>query len=435
MSLLDRTHLLTALLAGLVTTAVPTIAAAQPDPGEEPPAETPEDVELDDDDDDDDDGEAIPPPVEEGGSDDTWGVGGKEPEGRFKPRGRTGKLKELEEDEEEEREVEEGPPDLPPAGFAYVDTVIGTGDILVVSQGTGATNIAPTASFVIGVGYRIGDVWQIFARFPISTNESDGPRDPFPPDQEGARNPDQFTQIATGNLEIGVKPHFILSRDMRLPVGLALAFPSATGDQFAPVDDRAALGKRIVNLAAGASRGWDDRALFASKRFGITPSAGLLWKIRDVGPGNIRLEPETKIEIMIKTGGADPPPEDPLPSNITEVGEFNDVAVNWVLNLDAWYDLFDDLLQIGVTRFGTRVGNAEEVFVQRADPRDTVLDPSGFQFVWEPAVGSHIDFTGENTFGMDFRLSYMIPLGGPLGGGGNPSASIGGGRIRAGFFF
>lgn len=430
MGLLDR-NLLASLLAALVTLGVPAVAVAQ---DEDEPAEEGDEPPADEGGDDE-----IPPPADtpadpEGGE--TWGVGGDEPEGRFTPKGRTGKLKELEEEDEEEREIDEGPPDLPPPGFAYLDTALGFGDLVVIQYEDGATAISTTASFVIGVGYRIGDTWQVFARFPIATGINDGPEDPFPPDVDSARNPDRYKQISTGNLEVGVKPHFILNRDMRLPVGLALAFPTSQGDMFARPGERANLGRRIVNLASSASRGWEDRALFASKRFGITPSVGFLWTLPKIGPGDIRLEPETKFEIMVKTGGTEPFPDDQLPPGATTNGEFNKVALNWVLNIDAWYDLFDGLLQIGVTRFRFVAGTAEEKRVLVADPDETTLAPDGFQFVWEPTIGSHLDFTDDEAFGMDFRVGYMIPGGGELGGGNSTiPASVGGLRLRAGFFF
>jgi len=430
MSLRHRPNLLSVIAASVLATAAPAIAFAQPDEPDTDEAAADEaaadeaaadeaaaDEAAAD--------EAAPPPPESEMGDEasTWGVGGEEVEGKYKPRGKTGKLAELEEEEEEERDIDEGPPDLAPPGFAYLDTAIGFGDILVVEHEQGATNVSPTASFLIGLGYRIGDEWLLYARFPISTGDSDGPLTPF---RSGARNPDTFKQIATGAFELGVKPHFILNRDMRLPVGLAFAFPSAQGDMFADADNQADLGKKIVNLGAAASRGWEDRGLFASKRLTVTPSGGFFWKLPDVGPGHIRLEPETKVEIMIRTGGADPIPQDQLPTG-EQAGEANDVAVNWVLNLDSWYDLFDGALQLGLLRLRLAVGGAEET--------KGSLNPSGAQFIYEPTVGSHIDFTDDESFGMDVRLGYMLPIGGELGGDGASNGSIGGLRMRAGFFF
>lgn len=414
MSLLDRSTLLSTILAGVIM-AAPSIAHAQGDTEKEG-----EGADLGSDDDDAEE-EAKPPPEPPPEMEGNWGEGGDEPEGKFRPRGKTGKLKELDEEVEEEKEVEEGPPDLPPPGFVYLDTAIGFGDITVVEYLEGATDVTPTASFVIGLGYRIGDVWQVYARFPISTNKSDGPLDPF---VEGARNPDTFTQIAVGSFEIGVKPHFIINRDLRIPVGLAIDFPSGQGDMFADPDNQADLGKRIVNVAAAASRGYEDRGLFASKRLTLTPSGGVLYQIPDLGPGKLRLGADTKIEIMIKTGGADPALLER--ANNQPQGEINSVAVNWVLGGHAFYDFFDGLLSPGL-RMWLAVGTAEET-------RGSI-DPGGAQFVFEPNIATHIPFLEDEAFGMDARVGYMLPAGGELGGGGFASGSIGALRLTAGFFF
>ena len=137
-----------------------------------------------------DDDEAPTPDPEPSGEGDTegggWGVGGTEEEGRFKPRGKTGRLKELEDDQKDDEEDEDFvPPDIGAPGYAYLDTAIGFGDITIVAQDSGATNVTPTASFLIGLGYRIGEMWNLGIRFPISTGASDGPIDPT---QQPARN-------------------------------------------------------------------------------------------------------------------------------------------------------------------------------------------------------------------------------------------------------
>ncbi len=416
MSLVVRSTLLTGLFACLLA-AAPTAAHAQGGDDEQDGKAV--DAGGDDDDDDAEEEKAPPePPPEMEGN---WGEGGDEPEGKYRPRGKTGKLKELDEEVEEEKEVADGPPDLPPPGFAYLDTALGFGDITVVEYLQGATKVTPAASFVVGLGYRIGDIWQVYARFPISTNMSDGPLEPF---VEGARNPDTFTQIAVGAFELGVKPHFIINRDMRIPVGLAVALPTGQGDMFANPDNQADLGKRIVNVASAASRGFEDRGLFASKRLTVTPSGGVLYHIPDLGPGKLRLGVDTKIEIMIKTGGADP---DALERGTGDPqGKLKKVAVNWVLGGHAWYDLFDGMLSPGL-RLWLAVGSAEET-------RGS-FDPGGAQLVFEPGVGTHIPFLDDEAFGMDARIGYMLPAGGELGGGGAVNAAIGGLRMTAGFFF
>lgn len=360
------------------------------------------------------------PPSDPGG----WGVGGEEVEGRYKPRGKTGKLKELEDDEAEDREEATGPVDLPPAGFAVLDFAAGFGDLAVPARLANTTDVDPTASFLISAGYRVDDIWQITLRFPVSSGFNNGPSQPYKFDEENEcfTDNDCYRQIAVGALELGVKPAFILSRSMRLPIGLAFALPTAEGDFNANVDNRADRGKAVVNLAAAASRGWEDRALFAHKRFGITPSTGL-WYRKDIGPGKLDAAVDTKVEIMIKTHGADPLPAEQLAT--TEASnETRDVAVNWVLGLSGFYDLLDGLVSPGV-RMWIAVGSAADVKGSQ--------DYGGAQFVLEPNVRTMLPFTEAKSFGMVGRIGYMIPGGGPLGGEFN--AELGGLRITAGMFF
>jgi hypothetical protein len=407
-----------ALLAGIVV-ASPAVAAAQP--GEEEETEEPEgDLKR----------EELPPPDPELGD---WGAGGEEPEGKFRPSGKTGALKKLEDEEEAERDIVEGPPDLPPAGSLYLDTVLGFGSINAVASPTGSTSIDPVASFLIGASYRIGDTWQIFARFPISTAAIDGP-DSSPLTDERARDPDAYKQIATGALEIGVRPQFVLNRDLWLPAWLAISFPTGMGDMFGDSDHRAERAQAVVNQAAAASRGWEDRGLFAYQRVTITPGIGIKWQMPDLGPGRLRLAAETELEIMIRTGGTDPvPPGDPRLGANDVGGKYNDAAVNWVLGAGGNYDLFDEMLSLGL-RFWIPVGTSLEA-VGSTDAFST--DPGGFGgVVFEPSVGTHISFLDDEAFGLDAKVGGILPAGGELGGGGGlRAAQIYGLRIMAGLFF
>jgi hypothetical protein len=409
-----RALLSTCLACGLLAGAllVSPTAHAQPEEGEEKkPAEGAEGEKKPD--------EAAVDTPDMGG----WGVGGSEREGKYKPRGKTGKLKEL----EKEHGGEEGKggaeatalPKLPPPGFAFLDTAIGFGELVVPTQTSGATKVTPTASFLIKVGYRV-DIWQIYARFPISTGESNGPREPL---FAGARDPDIYKQIAPGGVELGVKP-FIPVAPFHLPVGLAVSFPSAQGDLFADLDSREKVGQAIVNKAAAASRGWEDRSIFAYNRLGIIPSFGV-WGKYPVGPGEIEWAPETKVEIMIKVLGNDPDParfsaDDQLP-------EVNTVAVSWFFDpLGMHYHFFDGLLAPGARLWFT-VSNSEET--------QGSINTDGFQAVIEPRVKTHVSFTEDKIVGLDAYLAYMVPISGELGGDNPFDTGIGGLRIGAGLWF
>ena len=423
-----RRQWLEALLAALLVTVPAVRASAQPGPDSDDEATATADDGAAVGDDSTDDGPPEDSPddtsmAEKTTEDDNasgsgWGVGGTEVEGRFTPRGKTGRLKKLEEDQQEEEEEEDfTPPDLGPPGFAYLDTAIGFGDMAIAVHETGPTDVTPTASFVIGLGYRIGDMWQIAVRFPISTGKSDGPLDPHFP---GARNPDQYTQIALGSPEIGVTPYFTLSRRVRVPVGLAFTLPIGAGDEFPPPTERAKLGQAIVQQAAAASRGWEDRALFAYNRFGIIPSGGIMFQ-DNVGPGKLRVNGTMKFEMMVSTGGEDPPEE----KDKKLQGRVRGVSFNWVTKGEVFYDLFDGLLSPGV-KLWYAYATAHEL--------KGSIDPGGSQFVFEPNIMTHLPFSDAKNVGIDGRLGYMIPLGGELGSGTFPSG-IGGLRLTAGLFF
>lgn len=438
MSLLERTlaapsslrWLFSALVAGLVV-ASPSAAAAQPEEEEtvEEEGEPAGEPEGEPEGDEAPAGEELPPPDPELSE---WGVGGEEPEGKFKPTGKTGALKELEEEEAQDREVLEGPPDLPPPGSVYVDTVLGFGSINSVANPTGSTDVDPVASFLIGASYRIGDTWAIFARFPISTASIDGPN-ASPLTDERARDPDAYKQIATGALELGVSPTFVLNRDLWLPAWFGIALPTSMGDIFGDSDHRADIARAIVNQAAGASRGWEDRGLFSYQRVSLRPGVGIQWRKPDLGPGTLRLHAETEVEIMIRTGGTDPlPPGDPLlgPNGIG--GEYNDAAVNWRIEAGGAYDLFDEMLTVGL-RFWIPVGTAFEA-VGSTD--ELSIDPGGFGgVVFEPHLATHVSFLDDEAFGLDAKVGAILPGGGELGGSGVRSGQIYGLRIMAGLFF
>ena len=364
--------------------------------------------------------EPAPPPPDLGG----WGVGGKEDEGKFGPRGKTGKLKEIE--QEAKKNSPENPPELPPPGYGYLDTVIGFGGIHAIANGTQKTTITPTASFLIALGYRIGDTWSIGARFPISTGLSNGPADPYAP---GRRDPDSYKQIAIGNVELELKPAFILAHNWRLPVGLAAVLPSAAGDENPRLDgdspdSRAVIGQAIVNQAAAESRGWEDVALFAHKRGAVVPSVGIAFK-----DGGYEFEAATKVEIMIKAGWM----RDPLETNLVDDAgrrasvqqqQVRSVTVNWVLGASFFYGFFDGLLAPG--------GRLWLAYDTAGDYKDSE-DYSSAQLEFEPAVKTHIPFTDDKMVGIDARLGYNIPLGMHLGG--KDDAFVSGLRIRAGLFF
>ncbi len=354
-----------------------------------------------------DEGEAPPaaPDVTEGGG---WGVGGDDEPGRFLPSGKTGKLKDIEDDE-----ATKLPP--PPPGLAYVDTAIGFGTMIVPNTHAGDTEVAPAASFIIGAQYRLADRWRLSLRVPVSSSYTDGPSSPH---RTGARDRDEYRQIALGGIELGVRPQFALKRYLKMPVGLAFTLPTAQGDIFAPHTARGDVALANVNYAAMASRGWLERAMFAPGRFGITPSVGVRLLNRSMGPGKVDVSADTKVDIMIRVLG-----EDVIEDNNTNNAEINGVAVNWSLKLGADYRLFEGLLQPGLDLW---IASGTALITE-----DSFNDGGTKAFI-EPKVGSQYAIGADDSWGAKGSLGYMIPIGGSLGG---KRQDVGALHVRAGAFF
>ncbi|MBI4704466.1 MAG: hypothetical protein HY744_25465 [Deltaproteobacteria bacterium] len=356
--------------------------------------------------------QALPPP-DLGG----WGVGGDEEKGRFSPQGKTGRLKELEDAEGKVR-GEEAPVKPGPAGHAYLDAAIGLGSIRVPVNPTGSTQIAPAASFIFAAGYRIGDVFGLGLRFPVSTGAVDGPLEPA----EGGiqtRDKDAYKRIATGAFEIAVRPTFLLGSYWRLPLVLAFAMPTASGDMFAGPDSRADIGTAIVNQAAAASRGFKERALFSPHRMGVTPGGGILFD-----RGSISASAETKVELMFRVGGSDPPPPPTAPGVVDPQYEARGAAFNWVTDLGFYYHFMDELVSPGA-HLWLAVGSA-------TDSAEAV-DYGGAQAVLEPAIKTAVPLLEGTDFAIDAELSWIVPLGGELGGANQAFAH--GPHLRAGVVF
>jgi len=335
-----------------------------------------------------------------------WGVGGKEGEGNFKPKGKTGRLKELEDAQEQERVVEATPANLGRPGNAWVDVAIApSGSIIVPIQDSGPTAVAPGASFIFGTSYRIKDKWEVGGRFGVSSSAVDGPRTAL---LAGSRDPDSFKQIATGNLEVSLRPYFKLTQAIVMPIGLALVLPSAQGDMFAEPDARVELARWNVNQSASAMRGWDEKALFEPNRFSVVPSVGAIYQ-RPMGSGmaagTLTLEGRTKFEVMALTGGKDPSVD---PSAKNAAGDVKDVALNWVLGGSAAYAMLEGLVQPGL-----------RAWLAYATPTSTfgTLDGSGAQFVLEPSVATNVPISKDGNLRFLGRLAGTLPVGGPLGSG------------------
>lgn len=373
-------------------------ALAQPTP-------KPADMELDPD--------APPPPPKEPEplpelEPGAWGVGGTEEEGRYAPptkaSAKDGASKDAEQDE--------GPIDRGPKAVVGVDTVVGFGRTQVISADRPGSRVdydVTVASFVVGGRYRFGDVWALGLRFPMSTASSKVYR--------ATATTSDYDSFAIGNVALDVAPTFALTRRLRLPVGVSLYLPTGQGDLFAAPGERGDRGLALTNQAAAASRGWEDNALFASRRLGFAPKIGLTY-----APGAARFAVGTKLDLMVKVSGASPvDPKIANPKSTEAVPEVRGTTMSWVTDLSFFYELFDGMLIPGMRAW---------LAVASSPVSLPTVDPSGAQFVLEP------DVTGRFKLGESLKLGagvgYIAPLGGPLAGSG---LSMGGVRLRAELLF
>ena len=345
--------------------------------------------------------EAAPlPPAEK----DAWGVGGKEQEGEWAPGGQRKKTETVKAVEVEE---ETKPAPLPPNANLQVDAVLGFGGVNVVTDQPQTATKVTVVSILPAVTYRFGEVWTVGLRIPFSTGSSRGP----------IGSSDKYNQDALGNLEILVRPSFELTKRLHLPVQLAFLPPTAMGQYFVEANDTGNVARAIVNQAAAASRGWEENALFATKRVGIVPGLGLVY---DRGAAHAAVS--TKLELMVKAGGNEP--QDANIKSVTTVNPgvgVHSVATNWVTAVSFFYDLFDGKLAPGLRAW---------LAVNSAPITDATIDYSGAQFVLEPDVTTKIPLGKVVLHG---GLGGIIPVGGHLGGG--AGASIGGLRLRLGLMF
>ncbi|MBM4375998.1 MAG: hypothetical protein FJ095_13010 [Deltaproteobacteria bacterium] len=379
-----------------------------------------------------------------------WGVGGTESDGQFKPRGKTGKLKEAEPEETTEAPASVTPVELGGRGKVWLDTSLApSGSMIVPIQEYDGlkfpTEIAPGVSYVMGANYRVRvdnpmlpDRWEVGGRFGLSNAYVNGPRQV---QIEGAssRDPDGYRQIATGNLELSFRPFFNLSPSLVLPVGLAVVLPTAMGDSFALPNDRVDLARWVVNQASSTMRGWEDRALFAPKRFSLVPSAEVVHQ-RAIGSGVLTLQGRTKVELMILTGGLDPiqyasvtgktPPSKATAGSPTNFNaEIPDVAVNWVLGGEANYAMFDGLVAPGLRAWFAY--STPLVIVSTTEALDQGVGDGGAQFVLEPAVATNVLLSSAKDLRLLGRLALTLPVGGALGSGEIPTKPVGVATLRA----
>jgi hypothetical protein len=331
------------------------------------------------------------PPTEAG----AWGVGGKDEEGHFVP---GGDKKKVDVDEDKTPRV------LGPPGAGSIDMLVGLGSMRDVTNDSDVTKLT-VLSLIFGVQYRFGDSLTFGVRFPYSTGSITGPG--------GAAG--QYNTFAVGNLEASGRYDIDLTPRLRLPIDVALYFPTASGDLFADSADRGSIAQALINQAAAYSRGFEENPLFASKRMGIRIGAGIAYDKKA-----IHITAGTRLDIMGKTGGNPP----------TGGAQLHTPNTTWLTGASFFYDFLGGKLSPGL-----RTWLAVTTLPVFAGTRDY----SGAQFVLEPDVYGRLPLNPQGSLAIRGGLGYVIPIAGALGGGqhigAQNSGSTGGLRVHAEFQF
>jgi hypothetical protein len=339
------------------------------------------------------------PPPEPG----QWGVGGKEEQGKFAP----GSDEEKKKKEEEKAKEEATPTDLGPVRSAYIEWVSGFGSIFDPTNNTDKTSIT-AQSFIFAFSWRVADIWTLGARFPFSQANITGPA------RLGA--PDIFKTVSAGNLELYVRPSFQISPRLRVPAQVALDFPSAQGDLFGDTSmDQVTRSQALVNLAASASRGWEEMPLFTPHRFSVRAGAGITYDTE-----HVHVAADTDLDLMVRVGGNDPIATT-CPIGVT--CQVRNPALAWILRGSFFYgfEVGPGYIEPGVRAF----------FVYTQAPwYGQNNDDSGPQFVLEPAVYARYPVNEAKSMWVKGGVGFIAPVkSGPQG------AQAFGVRVHAEFQF
>lgn len=213
-----------------------------------------------------------------------------------------------------------------------------------------------------------------------------------------------------------MRPAFQLTPRLRLPAQLSVYFPSAQGDLFGDVtQDHVAPAQALVNMAASASRGWEDMPLFAPHRFSLRAAAAINYDTT-----NIHFAAGTGFDLMARVGGNDPGTGNG--GGTTAI--IRSPAFAWVTRASFYYGF---AVGPGFIEPGLRAW-----FVYAAVPwYSSMSDDSGPQFVVEPTVNARFAVNEAKSLWVNGRLGFIAPVAGPLGNSAVVGASIKGFRVGA----
>src|SRR5206468_449085 len=146
-------------------------------------------------------------------------------------------------------------------GDADIDFVIGFGKFRNIDDDLQPQSLT-TLSFVAGFHFTIGDLVTVGARIPFTNGGVTGP----------VNVTDKFSSSALGAIALDGKANFELTKRIHIPVMFSIFLPTAAGDPITPLvdhNDTAAKATWGLQQAVSASRGWEDQAMFASKRLSL----------------------------------------------------------------------------------------------------------------------------------------------------------------------
>lgn len=322
-----------------------------------------------------------------------WGVGGSEDQDHPKPKTTEEPKKATDTDDGEVHPV------LPiTSGDVGLDFVIGFGKYHDAASQTPDADVGQTPqsqtvlSFILGFHYAVADILQIGARIPFTDGGVTGV-DQSNPNTATAK----FSANAFGAIALDGKLDLAATKRLHVPILLSVYLPTAAGDPVildktdAAVPSKATWG---VQQAVMASRGYEDMALFASKRFSLAPGIGLQYDNRA-----LHLGAETRFEMMFKTGGQTPA----AAATPDESANLRSFAFDWVTSANIGYELFDGKLEPAL-----KTWLAVEQQLVTIGSRDY----SGPEFVLEPNVSSRIGLNELKTTQLRGELGFILPVGG-----------------------
>ena len=198
-----------------------------------------------------------------------------------------------------------GPPEAPPPTLDLgVDAVFGFGSVPAVNRAAATTQGSPgpvskddtrvvVDSYVLSGGFRLIPGLRLGGRLPLAHAVFD---------PNGAR-PDR-TIFTLGNIEFSAAVDTRIGGVLDLVPKVAVTVPTGAGEEIAPSSDvvpndasDTAPRDRFSGLrAASASRGFEDTALFASRRVGIVPQVATRFR---VARQRVEIAPFVKSHAMI----------------------------------------------------------------------------------------------------------------------------------------